>query len=275
MTPWMPRRSLEREYLDDHTPPQPVVDDVYRVLGMINRWLGGTRATLRRFEQLSRAWSPGARIVVLDVACGGGDVARALAAWGRARGFDLRVTALDISARTLDYARRCAPGDERLRFVCGDVHAAPFQDGRFDYVTSALFFHHLRDDEVVRTLRSFDRLAARGVVVNDLVRRRRPYLWSWLVTRPFNAILRQDGPLSVKRAFRPGELTALSRHAGLRWLSIQTHFGHRMTLAGERPPLASGPTGTERHRRSRRVILSSAFCLFGGFVNASVRTSCS
>lgn len=235
---WMPRRSLRREYMDDHTPPQAVVDDVYRFLGAINRWLGGTRATLRRFEELSRGWRAGQRIEILDVATGGGDVARALIRWGRERGFDVRVTALDISPRVLNAARRRGlegAGEPGVRFVCADVHRMPCRDGVFDYVTCALFFHHLTDDDVVRTLQSFDRLAVRGIVVNDLIRRWRHYAWSWVFTRPFNAVLRNDGPLSVRRAFRPSELAALAERAGLDWLTIRRHFGHRMTLAGERP----------------------------------------
>ncbi len=232
---WQAQRSLEREHMDDHTPPQSVLDEVYWFLGAISRWLGGTRATLRRFDQLSRGWAAGARITVLDVACGGGDLARELHAWGRSRGFDVRVTALDISSLTIECARRRGEPRDQPQFVCADVHQAPFRDGAFDYVTCAVFFHHLTDDEVVRTLRAFDRMARRGIVVNDLIRRWRLYAWSWLFTRPFNAVLRQDGPLSVRRAFRPDEVAALARRAGLGWLSIQTHFGHRMTLAGERP----------------------------------------
>ena len=58
----MEHRSLEREYMDDHVPPQEVVDEVYRFLGWINRWLGGTRATLHRFEEFSRGWHPGERV---------------------------------------------------------------------------------------------------------------------------------------------------------------------------------------------------------------------
>ncbi len=232
---WQAQRSLEREHMDDQTPPQAVVDEVYWFLGAIGRWLGGTRATVRRFDRLSTGWSPGARITVLEVAAGGGDLARGLQAWGRSRGFDVRVTALDINGRTLDCARRRGEPGDQPQFVCADLHQAPFQDGAFDYVTCAVFFHHLTDDEVVRTLQAFDRVARRGIVVNDLIRRWRVFAWSWLFTRPFNAVLRQDGPLSVRRAFRPDELTALARRAGLRWLSVQTHFGHRMTLAGERP----------------------------------------
>ena len=235
---WMTQRSHEREYMDDHTPPQDVVDDVYWFLGVINRWLGGTRATLRRFEELSHGWLAGQRVEVLDVATGGGDQARALVRWGRARGFDIRVTALDISPSALSSARRRGTpgtGEAPLRFVCADVHRMPYRDGVFDYVTCALFFHHLTDDDVVRTLRSFDHMAVRGIVVNDLIRGWRHFAWSWFFTRPFNRVLRNDGPLSVRRAFRPSELAGLAQRAGLTWLTVREHFGHRMTLAGERP----------------------------------------
>ena len=228
-------RSLAREVMDDHEPPPRTVDEVYRFLGAINRWLGGTRATLRRFEAFSRHWRPGERIRVLEVACGGGDLARALVAWGRARGFDLRVTALDLGGAALDCARRRGGADPRLTLLRADVHEAPCADAAFDYVSCALFFHHLTDVEVIATLRAFDRIARRGIVVNDLIRRWRLLAWTWLFTRPFNAVLRHDGPLSVRRAFRPFELAALADRAGLSWLRVRTHFGHRMTLAGERP----------------------------------------
>lgn len=234
---WMRTRSLEREYMDDHDPPQPVVDEVYRFLEGINRWLGGHRATLHRFRQLSHGWRPGERIEVLDVAAGGGDVARALVQWGRAHGFDIRVTALDISPSALRSAQRrqaSAKQDTGVRLVCGDVHHSPLRDGGVDYVTCALFFHHLTDADVVSTLRTFDQLATRGIVVNDLIRRWRLFAWTRLFTLPFNAVLRQDGPLSVRRAFLPQELEQLARSAGLPWLTVKEHFGHRMTLAGER-----------------------------------------
>jgi len=232
---WMRTRSLEHEILDDRTPAQPVVDSIYRFLTFVNRWLGGQRATLRRFEVFARSWEPGARIEVLDVATGAADVPRALIEWSRTKGFDLHVTALDLSSSALSYARRAGPADARLRLVCADVRRPPCGDRAYDYVTCALFFHHLTDDEIVRTLGVFDRIARRGIVVNDLVRTRRAFLWSWLLTRPVHPILGHDGPLSVRRALRPAELERLVALANMGWLSVRRHFGHRMTLAGERP----------------------------------------
>jgi ubiquinone/menaquinone biosynthesis C-methylase UbiE len=230
---WMSSRSHQREILDDDEPEQAVVDKIYRFLSFVNRRLGGSQATIARFEAFSRSWAPGERIAVLDVASGAADVPRALIAWARLRGFDLRVTALDVSPRAWSYARRAGPLD-RLSLVCSDIEHPCFKDRAFDYVTCALFFHHLTDEQVVTTLRTFDRLAGRGMVVNDLVRARRAYVWTRLLTAPFHPILRFDGPLSVRRAFRPGELQALAAQAEVGWLTIDRGFGHRMTLSGEK-----------------------------------------
>ncbi len=228
-------RINQREILDDHEPEQAVVDRIYAFLSMVNRRFGGAQATIARFETLSRSWQPGERIEVLDIASGAADVPRALIAWGRGRGFDVRVTALDISKSALDYARRAAPPDVRLRLLCADISRPFCPDRSFDYVTSALFFHHLTDAQIVDTLRLSDRLARRGIVVNDLVRSPRAWLLTWLLTWPFHPILHHDGPLSVRRALTPDEMLALAREADVPWLSSDRHFGERMTLAGERP----------------------------------------
>ena len=232
----MRSRIYQPEIMDEETPDQGTVDEIYRYLTAVNRFLGGVRATIARFEQFSRTWRTGERIDVLEIACGAADVPRALVAWGRSRGFDLRVTATDVLPGALDYARREAPADERLRLVAADVGHPPFRDGTFDYVTCALFFHHLTDNQIISALKMFDRLATRGVVVNDLVRSRRAYIWTWLFTWPFHPILHHDGPLSIRRALQPAEMRRMASAAGLDWLTVQRHFGHRMTLAGEKNP---------------------------------------
>jgi ubiquinone/menaquinone biosynthesis C-methylase UbiE len=232
-------RITQHEILDDHEPEQAVVDRIYAFLAMVNRRFGGAQATIARFEEASRSWKPGERIEVLDIASGAADVPRALIQWGREHGFDVRVTALDISQSALDYARRAGPGNARLRLLCADIRRPFCQDQSFDYVTSALFFHHLTDAQIIETLRLSDRIARRGIVVNDLVRSPRAWLLTWLLTWPFHPILHHDGPLSVRRALTPDEMLALARQAGMPWLSIGRHFGERMTLAGERPSEAA------------------------------------
>ena len=230
----MRARIYQPEIMDEETVDQETADEIYRYLASINRLFGGVSGTITRFKSFSRSWRPGERIEVLEIACGAADVPRALIAWGRAHGFDLRVTATDILPSAVDYARRLGPADERLRLACADVTRPPFTQGAFDYVTCGLFFHHLTDDQIVTALRAFDYLATRGIVVNDLVRSRRAYAWTWLFTWPFHPILHHDGPLSIRRALKPGEMKQLAEAAGLPWLTVERHFGHRMTLAGEK-----------------------------------------
>jgi len=155
----MRSRIYQPEIMDEETPDQGTVDEIYRYLTAVNRFLGGGRIIKKSIEQISRTWRTGERIDVLGIACGAADVPRALVAWGRSRGFDLRVTATDVLPGALDYARREAPADERLRLVAADVGHPPFRDGTFDYVTCALFFHHLTDNQIISALKMFDRLA--------------------------------------------------------------------------------------------------------------------
>jgi len=72
--------------------------------------------------------------------------------------------------------------------------------------------------------------------MNDLKRSARAWAWIWAMSRLGGAhpIVQNDGPLSVKRAFTPEELQALAQCAELRYVKVATHFGYRLTLAGEK-----------------------------------------
>ena len=238
---WMPSRTYEPEVLDNETPPPETLGECYEFLKRTNRWLGGVRATLGRFRRFSRRWAPGERIRVLDVATGAADIPRALVKWARSRGFDLTVTALDLDPAALDFARRDA-GRDGIHYLCSDVLRMPCLEGSFDYVISSLFFHHLTDEQVLVVLRAFDRIARRGIVVNDLIRRWRAWFWTKVFTVFSNSILQNDGPLSVRKSLTVGEAEDLVARAGLPYLRVRTHFGHRMTISGEK----IGPPGSLR-----------------------------
>ena len=86
--------------------------------GLHRRWK-------RRVAELA-AVTPGAR--ALDLCCGTGDLALALAARGAA------VTGLDFSAPMLEVAGRRKQGDNPV-FIQGDAMQIPFPDASFDIVT--------------------------------------------------------------------------------------------------------------------------------------------
>lgn len=211
-------RSLAPELLDHETPPVAERARIVGYLAFVNRWLGGTGAVA---HHLSRVRGPA---VVLDVAAGAGDMSRDLA-----RRFpNLTCVAFDLS----DWMLSFAAGVPRIR---GDVRRFPFRDRSVDWIITTHFFHHLTDDQIVGVLREFGRVAKRGIIVNDLLRNRRALFWIRLFTLWANRYVKADGPQSVRKAFTLPEIEALARRAGLPWLKTRRHFGHRFTLAGERP----------------------------------------
>jgi demethylmenaquinone methyltransferase/2-methoxy-6-polyprenyl-1,4-benzoquinol methylase len=93
----------------------------------LNRLMSlGLDARWRRAQVALCALAPG--MTALDLCCGTGDVARALAAAGAA------VTGLDASGNMLDVARGRGTG---IDYVQGDALRTPFADDSFDAVTIA------------------------------------------------------------------------------------------------------------------------------------------
>ena len=94
----------------------------------------------------------GAGTNALDLACGTGDIAFALAARGA------RVTGLDITHAMLTLARAKPDAEARAAFVAGDMMALPFADAQFDLVTTGYGIRNVPGiatavSEVARVLR--------------------------------------------------------------------------------------------------------------------------
>jgi 2-polyprenyl-3-methyl-5-hydroxy-6-metoxy-1,4-benzoquinol methylase len=223
-------RSSRLELIDE---PQPrhEWEEALVFIKRVNRWLGGTRAVLWHFRRWSKAWKPGERITVLDAGAGAADIPLALVRWGRGAGFDLRIVALDLTRECVEVARREAGAE--VGVVRGDALRMPLKS--VDYVMSSMFFHHMSDADCVRLLRSYDGVARRGILVNDLLRRVRAWMWAAFFSSWHGRLARTDAPLSVLRGFKKPEARALAERAGLPWLRVTEFFGHRFTLAGERP----------------------------------------
>jgi ubiquinone/menaquinone biosynthesis C-methylase UbiE len=109
------------------------------------------------------AGRPGPDDLVLDVACGGGLVARAFAPQVR------HATGIDVTPAMLDEARRSAAqaGLTNTSWDQGDVTTLPYADGAFSIVATRFSFHHFLDPLAV--LKEMARVCRPGgrVVVAD------------------------------------------------------------------------------------------------------------
>ncbi|WP_436520902.1 SAM-dependent methyltransferase [Actinoplanes sp. HUAS TT8] len=151
---------------------------------------GGVSGTDRVWRLLDL--EPG--MSVLDVGCGHGSMARALAARG------CRVTGLDFSPVFLDRARSdAAEQGLDVDFVAGDMRALPGEwSGRFDRVVNWSTAFGYFDDDVNRTvLAGMARvLAPGGRLAMDLDNLTR-FLASWTPSRV--TVAREDGDMLVDR----------------------------------------------------------------------------
>jgi demethylmenaquinone methyltransferase/2-methoxy-6-polyprenyl-1,4-benzoquinol methylase len=138
-------------------------DRIARRYDLVNTVLsGGTDGGWRRKAAQAAALAPGGS--ALDVACGSGKLAAALA---RVAGSGGRVVGLDFSPQMLEIARRDHPG---IQFLEGDALNLPFDDAGFDAATIAFGLRNLADP--VRGLREMGRVVKPGgrSVVLEFVR---------------------------------------------------------------------------------------------------------
>jgi ubiquinone/menaquinone biosynthesis C-methylase UbiE len=237
MHEFLAARQRSDEWMDDPAVDPATLRKSLRFIRRLNSLLGYGRRTLWHLKRFSRNWTPGERIVIADVATGS-----AVVRWGRSAGFDVRVVAIDLHARTMEFARQWTDEPDRLQFVRGDARHLPLATGGVDYAMCNMFLHHLSDEEAAAAIGELDRVSRRGILLADLIRNRRMYFWTRLATLPSPPIIKHDAVASILQCFSRDELVALARRAGVDYARFHVHFGHRFVLAGEKPALAT-PSG--------------------------------
>lgn len=232
--PSLDARIEEPELMDSGSVPAAELDDALDFLSAANRYLGGWALMRRLLDRWSARWSPGRTVEFLDVGTGAGDLPRLLLRWARARGQSARVTAIDADPLVLELARRRCEGEADLVLARATLAEFSASGRRFDYVLGSLLLHHIPDGELVAALRACDRLARRGLLFGDLRRSAAAYVAVRAATLASGRVSRSDGPLSVRRAFRPEELEAAAARAGLSYLRARVEPFFRLSLSGEK-----------------------------------------
>lgn len=145
---------------------------------------------------------------------------------------------LDRSTFALTDARAYLAAAQTGKFVAGDALRLPFADQSFDVVVCSLLLHHFDAESAIRLLQEAARVACRAVVVGDLNRGRLAWALTWLVTRltSRSRLFHVDGPQSVRAAYQPAEVLALSAAAGLTAAKVRMKFPFRWIMIWQRNP---------------------------------------
>lgn len=239
----MERRIDAVELLDGPLDDPRALAANLRDLRRVNRWLGGVRLSADAIDALA---AHRAELTLLDVGTGGADIPLALLDRARRRGRRLSVVAIDSRPEILAAAATATPAlatTDGLELHVGDGRSLPYPDRSFDVAHASLVLHHLSPDEAVMLLREMGRVARLGVVVNDLHRGWFGLAGAWLLGHlaTGNRYTRHDAPLSVRRAYRSGEMAAMLRAAGLSPVrTVRGAFGQRYAIAALPTPVGTG-----------------------------------
>jgi SAM-dependent methyltransferase len=236
------QRQLEPEDMDDPRLDSPLLLGALRGLTTINFLSASARIV----------WSPIARLAgelktdrlrVLDIATGAGDIPRALWKKSQRAGLRVEIHGLDISERSLAFAREKIPAGAPLQFSQLDALAEPLP-AEYDVIMCSLFLHHLTEESAVLLLQKMAAAARHIVLVNDLRRGRDGLLLAHLAGRFLSTspVVRIDAVRSVRAAFTLGEAQTLAAKASLVGATISRRWPCRYLLQWRRkmvmPPRA-------------------------------------
>ncbi|PYI66008.1 methyltransferase [Arthrobacter livingstonensis] len=194
----MDRRDCDADRLERTYAQFPLVNSV------VSGWRGVYRQRIRPLLSSATATS------LLDVGCGGGDIARKLAAWAASDSLLLEITAIDPDRRAFDFATS-APPQPRLTFRQAYSSELVQAGASFDLVISNHMLHHLSPGEFQELLADSALLATRAVIHSDIARSPMAYALFWAGTLPFfpGSYIRRDGLTSIRRSYTAPELRAL------------------------------------------------------------------
>ncbi|WP_426226002.1 class I SAM-dependent methyltransferase [Pseudarthrobacter sp. DSP2-3-2b1] len=200
----MRQRSVDAVEMMDRPDCDPVrLERTYRQFGLVNRLFSGWR--LLYVRELRPLLSADRLTTVLDIGCGGGDVAQLLAGWSARDNLQVEITGIDPDPRAVSYAARRKT--QSMYFRQATSADLVREGGRYDVVISNHVLHHLQPAELAAFLADSQNLANRLCLHNDLRRNPAAYALFSLAALPFRgSFIRPDGLVSIRRSYTPAEL---------------------------------------------------------------------
>jgi len=225
------QRSSQIEIMDDLECKGEVVNQTLKELEVINRWLGGNKVTLAGIKHLINKKDL-KEISVVDLGCGGGDILKEIADWGRQNKIKLNLTGIDANPNIIDFAKSNTSGYSEVECVVQNIFSEDFNRRKSDIIIATLFTHHFNNEELAALMKNLKRQSSIGVVINDLHRHWLAYYSIKMLTSIFSksAMVKYDAPLSVLRAFSRKDLLTIMRKTGINDFKLIWKWAFRWQL---------------------------------------------
>ncbi|MBW4095298.1 MAG: methyltransferase domain-containing protein [Acidobacteria bacterium] len=219
MSRFLAQRDVDAvEVMDSPDCSPKLLARTYAQFPLINALVSGWHRTYRtELAPLARLARQQGSLTIVDLGCGGGDLARSMARWAAKDGLSVRITAVDPDPRAFAYATSFAARQSRRGKRQPNVSyensssAELVQRGeKFDVVVSNHVLHHLDAPTLAGFLADSQALATVAAVHSDIARGSAAYFLFSLLSMPlaFGSLIRQDGLTSIRRSYTPAELAA-------------------------------------------------------------------
>jgi 2-polyprenyl-3-methyl-5-hydroxy-6-metoxy-1,4-benzoquinol methylase len=223
LMPDFSKRSYETELMDDFDSSGEVVDQTLRELETINKLLGGNYVTISGLNKLVD--NSHKELVIADLGCGGGDMLKLVAKWGRKRNLKLRLIGIDANPNIVAFAQENCKSFPEISFIAINIFDQGFIQLEFDVIIATLFTHHFTEDELTTILKTANKQCRLGIVINDIHRHWFAYHSIKLLTQLFSKseMVKNDAAVSVMRSFTKQDIENIlakseSKNFSLRWM---------------------------------------------------------
>jgi len=217
------QRSYQKELMDDLSIEDRRIDRALNELRVINRVLGGTSVSKRGITYFL---NDSANVLnVIDIGGGASDILYDL----KRTCTNLEICSVDINKYACDFQKNSR---KRNNIICADAFTLPIKEKSFDVVHASLFLHHFNEAKTSELVNNFIKISRKGVVINDLRRNILAYLGIKVLTSLFSksAFVKNDGPLSVRRAFTKKELMNILSGSGIKYYILKRMWAFRFLL---------------------------------------------
>jgi 2-polyprenyl-3-methyl-5-hydroxy-6-metoxy-1,4-benzoquinol methylase len=216
------KRKFDPALLEMMDRPQRVSAELERDLQNL-RQLNACFGSHQLIQRFLRRWiTPGARLRILDLGTGSGDIPRLIVSYAKSVGSEVTIDAIDRNPATIEIAKNLSKEYPEIAYqTCDILEWKPAVS--YDIVICSLVLHHFSNDDAVHVLRHCRELSRKFVLVSDLRRGLLATVGVFVLTAMIfrEPMTRYDGRLSAARAFSFNEFRTLAENAG--WLK----FFHR------------------------------------------------
>jgi 2-polyprenyl-3-methyl-5-hydroxy-6-metoxy-1,4-benzoquinol methylase len=214
------KREFTKEIMDDFSIQDERIDLALSELNVVNKFLGGNSATHFGVKLLSGNNHSNHKLSILDVGAGSSEVLQ------NKINDECDVYSLDLNFRVCEFLKEKSI-DANVLFA--NALRLPFKEKSVDIVHLSLFLHHFTDPEIISILKMSLKISKAGIVINDLRRSWFAYIGILLLTKLFSKseMVKNDGPLSVKRGFIKNDLKNILKQLGIVRFKVYRRWAFR------------------------------------------------